>query len=568
MSDMFGGKAKTQQNAPLQEDPDQALLGIMQSNGMQVSAPSGGMGSATHSAEPMQVTPVTPIMSANSAPAPASFSLLGTSGGMSDNSGNAGMPPPPPKIEDPDSALLGVMKSNGIDAKPPPAQAFTQLTASAQPTSLSMGLSASSSAFPQPSPAQNLDPDAALLQVMHGSSSSSSGSTGAGAAKMPTLNDFVKQKTGHVSTPSSLLQTGDSLHELFPSLGGGSGAGVSESSSPPVDLSSVTVDEWMQMRPKQAVAAHSLSWHPSSDTDTQVSQLLEQVSQISGKSVTVAPTTADHSAAQQQLSSDLTSLLGLGAKPAPAFLQVAQKQRLHGTDKARAMHAAAALRAALGGAGTAGKRLAQVVVGKGAAASVPMLTQLKQSLEGRKSSWACKDGAQAQHAETLRRLTEQSLALINMEGVAAGALAGEVKGLADASTQRRTELVGLLEQTLRGTYATAATELHGAKVPKLAAAALLEFEQTLQRDAGRAHDLGQGLLSSQAMSTEAAVQEIRTTQAEKQAELKKQRQELAAATAAAAKSVQKAGRAKGCAEAAKGAGLLAAVDKALSILKA
>merc|ERR1719335_51447 len=117
--------------------------------------------------------------------------------------GSSGMPPAPPQTEDPDAALLGVMKTNGYNAMPPPGQSLPAPKAQASPT---VGLSA----FPAPPSTQNLDPDTALLQVMHGNGGSSTG-TGS-VSGMPTLNDFVKQKTGRVdASPSSLLQTGDSL---------------------------------------------------------------------------------------------------------------------------------------------------------------------------------------------------------------------------------------------------------------------------------------------------------------------------------------------------------------------
>merc|ERR1719158_2309460 len=168
----------------------------------------------------------------------------------------------------------------------------------------------------------------------------------------------------------SLLQTSDTIHEVH----------GSDDAMPPVDLSSVTVDEGMKLRPKGSSAAQSLAWHPSGDTDSQVTQLLQQVSQISGKNVNVdmsAPSQNQDSGAQKSLSGDLNALLGLGDKKAPAFLQVSQHSKLHGADKAKAMRAASALRAAYGNAGAAGRRLAQAVMGKNAKESMKLLTSLK-----------------------------------------------------------------------------------------------------------------------------------------------------------------------------------------------
>jgi hypothetical protein len=398
---------------------------------------------------------------------------------------------------------------------------------------------------------------------MHGKSDSA---PPAAPSHMPSLADFVKQKTGHMQAADgqSLLQTSSALQEVH----------GSEDSLPPVDLSSVTVDEWMKLRPSGTSAANSLAWHPSGDTDSQVSQLLEQVSQISGKSVTMAPTQAQDSGSQKSLSGDLSALLGLGSNKGPAFLQVSQRQhshsklhtKLHGADKAKAMHAASALRAAFGSAGKAGQRLAQAIMGRSNKESVKMLASLKKGLQSHKASWACSGGKQAAKSETMHHLTEESVSLIQSESRTAASLSGEVKNLVQVSTQRRTELVGMLEQTLRGTYAAAGAELHGTKVPKAAQSMLLELEGALQRDAAKAHQLGQELLSSESSVSSEAVRKLESVHEQKEAELKKQKKTLQIASAAVDAAIKKVGHEQGCAEAAKSAGLLAAVDKALEIL--
>merc|ERR1719160_1326199 len=163
----------------------------------------------------------------------------------------------------------------------------------------------------------------------------------------------------------------------------------------------------------------------------------------------MAPTSQD-SGAQKSLSGDLNALLGFGGKKPTAFIQLSQHSKLHGSDKAKAMHAASALRAAFGSAGKAGRRLAKVVMGKSTKDSVKLLSSLKQGLQSHKASWACAGGKQATKSETMHRLTEESVSLIESESKTAAALGGEVKNLVELSTQRRTELVGMLEQTLRG----------------------------------------------------------------------------------------------------------------------
>lgn len=357
----------------------------------------------------------------------------------------------------------------------------------------------------------------------------------------------------------SLLQTSNNVHEVH----------EGDDAMPPVDLSSVTVDEWMKLRPKGSSAAQSLAWHPSGDTDSQVSQLLQQVSQISGKNVGMtAPSQNQDSGAQKSLSGDLNALLGLGDKKAPAFLQVSQHSKLHGADKAKAMRAASALRAAYGNAGTAGRRLAQAVMSKSAKESVKLLQSLKQGLQSHKTAWACAGGKKAAKTETMHRLTEESVSLIESESKTAAALSGEIKSLVQTCTQRRTELVGMLEQTLSNTYAAAESELHGTKVPKAAQSMLLELEGALKRDAAKAHQLGQELLSSQSSAGLEAVRKLEGVHAQKEAELKKQQKELQAVSVAVDAAIKKVGHEKGCSEAAKSAGLLSAVNKALDILKA
>merc|ERR1719161_446305 len=327
----------------------------------------------------------------------------------------------------------------------------------------------------------------------------------------------------------------------------------------------------MKLRPKGSSAAQSLAWHPSGDTDSQVSQLLQQVSQISGKNVGMqAPSQNQDSGAQKSLSGDLNTLLGLGSRKAPAFLQLSQHQhsKLHGADKAKAMRAASALRAAYGNAGTAGRRLAQAVMGKSAKESVKLLQSLKQGLQSHKTAWACAGGKRVAKTETMHHLTEESVSLIESESKTAASLSGEVKSLVQTSTQRRTELVGMLEQTLSNTYAAAESELHGTKVPKAAQSMLLELEGALKRDAAKAHQLGQELLSSQSSAGLEAVRKLEGVHAQKEAELKKQQKELQAVSVAVDAAIKKVGHEKGCSEAAKSAGLLSAVNKALDILKA
>merc|ERR1719217_216331 len=156
-------------------------------------------------------------------------------------------------------------------------------------------------------------------------------------------------------------------------------------------------------------------------------------------------------------------------------------------------------------------------MGKSAKENVKLLTSLKQGLQSRKAAWACPGGKKAVKAETLHRLTEESVALIESESKTAAALSGEVKNLVQASTQRRTELVGMLEQTLRGTYAAAGSELHGTKVPKAAQSMLLELEGALQRDAAKAHQLGQDLLSSASNSGSESSKKLEALHAQKEA---------------------------------------------------
>jgi hypothetical protein len=440
----MGVSEKKLQGKPLQEDPDQALLDIMGSNGMSANKPVGMMPSNVNPSPPSDPQPISLLSSSSSTAAlipPAANPLPSVSA-----------VPPPPQTQDPDASLLGIMNNNGYhDTAPPASLALPQMQS---PVVASPPQKQSSLAFPSiPQAPTNLDPDSALLDVMHGNGDSASSPA---PAHMPSLADFVKQKTGHVQPADgqSLLQTSTNVQEMR----------GNDDAVPPVDLSSVTVDEWMKLRPKQNSAAQSLAWHPSGDTDSQVSQLLEQVSQISGKSVTMAPTTQD-SGASKSLSGDLNALLGFGGNKATAFIQLSQHSKLHGTDKARAMHAAAALRAAYGSAGKAGRRLAKVIMGHSTKDSLKLLTSLRQGLQSHKASWACAGGKQAAKSETMHRLTEESVSLIQSESKTAAALGGEVKTLVELSTQRRTELVGMLEQTLRGTYAAAGSELHGTKVP-------------------------------------------------------------------------------------------------------
>lgn len=533
---------------PLQEDPDKALLDIM-----------GGPSSAGDANKPSE------MMSPPSAPQP--MALLSSGSSTPSFSAPAADPvpsvnsiPPPPQASDPDASLLGIMNNNGYHDAPPAGASLSP--PALQSPSMASPLQGSSSskleAFPQiPAAPANSDPDSALLDIMKGKSDGGS----AARPAMPSLAAFVQQKTGHPQAPApdmqSLLQTSNTVQEVQGSPDDGT----------PVDLSSVTVDEWMKIHPKSGSAAQSLAWHPSGDTDSQVSQLLEQVSQISGKNVGAGTPSSPSSGGQQSLSGDLSKLLGLGGK-APAFIQVSQRSKLHGADKVKAMKAASALRAAYGNAGAAGKRLAKVVMSKNAKESMKLLTSLKQGLQSHKATWACTGGKKAAKTEVMHRLTEESVSLIESESKTAIALSGEVKSLVQASTQRRTELVGMLEQTLSTTYAAAGSELHGTKVPKAAESMLLELEGILKRDASKAHELGQELLSSESSSDAEAVKKLEAVHTQKEAELKKQRKELQVVSAAVDTAIKKVGHEKGCAEAAKSAGLLSAVDKALEILKA
>jgi len=551
-----GATEKKLGGKPLQEDPDQALLDIMGSNGMSTQKPANAemMVSNSNPAPPSDPQPMSLLSSGSST---ASF----TPPAAANPAPSMNLPPvpPAPQTQDPDASLLGIMSNNGYHDTPPPGA----LNSPHQQMQNLLGTSPQQKpSFPAiPQAPTNLDPDAALLDVMGGKGDSASAPA---SSHMPSLADFVKQKTGHEQPADgqSLLQTSNNVQEVH----GG------DDTMPPVDLSSVTVDEWMKLRPKSTSGAQSLAWHPSGDTDTQVSALLEQVSQMSGKSVTMAPTQVADTGTQKSLSGDLSALLGIGGQKAPAFLQLSQHSKqhtkLHGADKQRAMHAASALRAAFGSAGKAGKRLAQAIMGKSNKESVKMLTSLKQGLQSHKASWACAGGKQAAKSETMHRLTEESVSLIQSESKTAAALSGEVKNLAQSSTQRRTELVGMLEQTLRGTYAAAGSELHGTKVPKAAQSMLLELEGALQRDAAKAHQLGQDLLSSASNSGAEGAKKLEALHAQKEAELQKQKKSLQAASAAMDAAIKKLGHEKGCAEAAKSAGLLAAVDKALDILNA
>merc|ERR1719310_2179347 len=96
---------------------------------------------------------------------------------------------------------------------------------------------------------------------------------------LASLLGLQKQPASSSASPASQPPAASAPMELPSSLLGlGGGSPVSTASAgaeavpaaPPVDLSSVTVDQWMKLRPDKVSAAHSMSWHPDSNTDTQV----------------------------------------------------------------------------------------------------------------------------------------------------------------------------------------------------------------------------------------------------------------------------------------------------------
>lgn len=493
----------------------------------------------------------------------------------------------PKTPEDPDQSLLDILNTGGSTGKAD--NSF--LAPATAPGGASLVQTGHMAA-----PHVSQDPDQALMDVMSSNGYSAGGqSSHSDAPKgfngMPTLEDFVKQRTGgrKVPDPDLLLQTSDSVHTIrraapsaseqasAPSeeadvgqLAADSGRLLQSSPQAPigaapfnsqpalaaltqvaptpnnVDLASVTVDEWMKMNPSQVNAAHSFSWHPNNDADTEVSNLLEQVSHLSGKQI--PPPTA------------------------PSFLQVAatfEQEDEGGREAAEtslAQHAAAALRADLGSTGMGG-RLAAMVQRLGAGKGAQMLGALRGKLEARPLTWGCPAGGGAQRAEAALHLTEEGVSLLQAEKSTVAALRAEVRGLAGSSADIRKELARRLSKDLGTVYQAAGVALGGRAVSTgTSGADVASLQAALLGDASAAGKTAHAWTarSQSFVELSAKLEQVETSKA---SELQRAERVLVTMGAKAADTRRQVRTVAGCAEAAKQAELADSVRRALRILQ-
>eukprot|EP00747_Dinoflagellata_sp_TGD_P050980 gnl/TRDRNA2_/TRDRNA2_147084_c3_seq1.p1 gnl/TRDRNA2_/TRDRNA2_147084_c3~~gnl/TRDRNA2_/TRDRNA2_147084_c3_seq1.p1 ORF type:complete len:1100 (+),score=275.57 gnl/TRDRNA2_/TRDRNA2_147084_c3_seq1:219-3518(+) len=505
---------------------------------------------------------------------------------------------------DPTSALLSIMNQNGLSVDVPPLD-------SSAPTATKSAAATAAPALKDSAPALQApeDPEQALMQVLGGGGASAgtgAAVAGSASASMPTLSDFVKQKTGrNAVTPQAFRPPAPPAQALVQ---------VSEShvevKDDGVGVQSSNLRKAVVSLPASAgSSAQSLAWHPSRDTDSQVDSLLAEVSRLTGKQTAVAgpppapasqagsprkpeqpkqPTPPQHqqqtpstnSGDSEAANADMASLLGLSQgvfqNEAPvmpvAFIQLNSDTQGGGsTDSSTStvvQRAAAALQAELGQA-SAMKSLAQRVSQQDVSTNIKMLAALQEQLKGRQLTWDCAQGPAAAKAEAALQLTESGLSMLEAEKSTVASLAAELRGVKALSDQTQAEFVGLIRQALGRTYEAARAELDGAvlgPLRRVAPAALAAFEESLNADAAAARNMSGGWVG-QSSTISALAEQLSKAQASKQAQLRKAQNVLAAMQTKAAALRHKAFASPGCAEAASTTVLLSAVSHAMNILQ-
>jgi hypothetical protein len=309
-----------------------------------------------------------------------------------------------------------------------------------------------------------------------------------------------------------------------------------------------------------------------SDADM-MSSFVQEVTQLSqGESVAEQkPTSAPVTATGLTLSSDLANLMGLGAQGEPAsFLQLASRGR-RTRSFSRSELAAASLIRDLDNSDTA-KRLGQTVSKSSVESNVQMLQALNEQLQARPLQWACAKGPAAAHSMAVLQLAERGTSLLIAERNTVSSLTAELREAQTASAQLKADFVTMLEQSLGHSYEADGTDLESLpleqirKETQVGASAIAALENVLRSDAAAARRLGSKWVDAGSEYVRLG-DELQKQSSAKDTELKKAGRVLSDARARAAVARSQVAKEAACSDAVRTSHLIAAVYKALDILR-
>jgi hypothetical protein len=427
-----------------------------------------------------------------------------------------------------------------------------------------------------PSQAALEDPEDALMQVMMG---------GGSDAKAPQNDNQQKQKAVKLPEPHVLAQTSQAIQQkrVAPTSvatrtskvepAPDSEAGVMQSFVQ--EVSDLAQGEPGNGQPDPAEPVKLQQQQQNQESEAHMmSSFVQEVSRLAQGEPAAAenqPASVPATASGLALSSDLAGLMGLSEGEQPSsFLQTAStKKRTRAFSRSEL--AAAALLKDLESSEVS-KRLARAVAKLTVEANIAMLTSLREQLQGHQLKWTCSKGPAAAHSLAVLQMAEIGTSLLFAEHATVESLEAELRDAQATSAELRSDLVASLDANIGHSYTEAGSELQTLPLAYIrnasptAASAISAFENMLQADAATSKSLASKMVNSGSEYVRLA-DTLHQTITAKDSELQKAQRVLSDARTRAAAVRTLASKEPGCADAARTSGLIAAVYRALDVLK-